>query len=226
MSILPSGQSVAASEVAEYPFKVQNPASKVHITPGITSNSLMSTNQFAVADYITVFNKEEVNVYNANDVKITVSRGAILQGWRCPNTGLWQISLFPTIRSGNVANVNIQTILVRRPPSKFLPRQPPPTEAVANIFKLRMQPELVQYYHAAAGFPTKPTWLAAIKNNHYTSWKGLTYKGVSKHFPESEETWKGHEKKVQSGLRSKKCKKKTGDPVEKMEDDVKQEAHH
>ena len=48
---------MAASEVAEYPFKVQNPASKVHITPGVTSNSLMSTNQFAVADYITVFDK-------------------------------------------------------------------------------------------------------------------------------------------------------------------------
>jgi hypothetical protein len=69
---------MAASEVAEYPFKVRNPASKVHITLGIKSNSLMSTNQFAVADYITVFDKEEVNVYVATDVKITVTRGAIL----------------------------------------------------------------------------------------------------------------------------------------------------
>ena len=69
--ILPSGQAMAASELAEYPFKVRNPASKVHMTPGITSNSLMSTNQFAIADNITVFDKEEVNVYDANDVKIT-----------------------------------------------------------------------------------------------------------------------------------------------------------
>ena len=30
--ILPTGQAVAASEVAEYPFKVRNPASQVHIT--------------------------------------------------------------------------------------------------------------------------------------------------------------------------------------------------
>jgi hypothetical protein len=96
--------------------------------------------------------------------------------------------LCPTIRSDNVANVNIQTVLVRRPPSEFLPRRPPPTEAVANVFELRTQPELVRYYHAAAGFPTKPTWLAAIKNNQYASWTGLTYEGVSKHFPESEET--------------------------------------
>ncbi len=136
---------MAALEIAEYPFKVQNPASKVHITPGITSNSLMSTNQFAVADYITVFDKEEVNVYDANDVKITVTRGAILRGWRCPNTGLWRIPVCPTIQSDNIANVNTQTVLVRRPPSEYLPRRPPPTEAVANVFELRTQPELVQY---------------------------------------------------------------------------------
>ena len=223
--ILPSGQTVAASEVAEYPFQVRNPASQVHITPGITSNSLMSTNQFAVADYVTVFDKEEVNVYDANDVKITVTRGAILRGWRCPRTGLWRIPLCPTIRSDNVANVNTQTVLLRRPPSEFLPRRPPPTEAICNVYELKTQPELVRYYHAAAGFPTKPTWLAAIKNNHYASWTGLTYEGVSKYYPESEETWKGHGKKVKSGLRSTKRNIEAEDAVIKMEDDVEREAH-
>ena len=54
------------------------------------------------------------------------------------------------------------------------------------------------------GFPTKPTWLAAIKNNHYASWTGLNYQSVSKFFPESEETWKGHGRKIKSGLRSTK----------------------
>ena len=90
--ILPSGQAVTASEVAEYPFKVRKPASEVHITPGVTSNSLMSTNQFAVAGYITVFDKEEVNVYDANDVQITVTRGALLRGWRCEATGMHHLS--------------------------------------------------------------------------------------------------------------------------------------
>ena len=75
---LPSRQAVAASELSEYPFKVRNPAPQVHIIPGVTSNSLMSINQFSVADYITVFDKEEVNVYDANNVRITVTRGAIL----------------------------------------------------------------------------------------------------------------------------------------------------
>ena len=94
---MPSGQAVTASEVAEYPFKVRHPASEVHITPGVTSNSLMSTNQFTQAGYITVFDKEEVNIYDANDVKITVTREAILRGWICEETGLWCIPVCLTI---------------------------------------------------------------------------------------------------------------------------------
>ncbi len=224
--ILPNGQAVAASEIAEYPFQLRNPASQVHITPGITSNSLMSTNQLALAGYISVFDKEEVNVYDANDVKITVTRGAILRGWRCPLTGLWRIPLCPTIRSDNVTNVNTQTVLIKQPPSEILPKRPPPAEAIANVFELRTQPELVRYYHAAAGFPTKPTWLAAIKNNQFASWTGLTYEGVRKYYPESEETWKGHGKKVKSGLRSTKRQIEADDAVIKLEDDVERDAHY
>jgi hypothetical protein len=157
--ILPSGQAV-------YPFQVQHPASEVHITPGVTSNSLMSTNLFAQAGYITVFDKEEVNIYDANDVKITVTRGAILRGWRCEETGLWRIPVCPTIRSHNVTNLNTQTILVKEAPSELLPRRPPPIEAIANVFELKTQPELVRYYHAAAGFPTKGWQQSKITNLH------------------------------------------------------------
>jgi hypothetical protein len=41
--IMPGGQALAASEMATYPFNLCAPASDVHITPGITSNSLLST---------------------------------------------------------------------------------------------------------------------------------------------------------------------------------------
>ena len=63
---------------------------------------------------------------------------------------------------------------------------------------------LIRYYHAAAGFPTQPTWSAAIKNQHCATWKGLMVAGVRRHFLESNETWKGHVRKVLSGLRSTK----------------------
>jgi len=87
--ILPGGQTVTATEMATYPFNVRAPASEIHITPGITSNSLLSTGKYAEADYITIFDKEQVNVYDVNDVAITVTRGAILRGWKDPKSGLW-----------------------------------------------------------------------------------------------------------------------------------------
>jgi hypothetical protein len=64
----------------------------------------------------------------------------------------------------------------------------------------------VRYHPASAGSPTKPTWLAAIKNKHFTSWPGLTLDTARKHFPDSEETHKGHGRKTPSGLCSTKTK--------------------
>jgi hypothetical protein len=81
---------------------------------------------------------------------------------------------------------------------------------------------MVRYYHAAAGFPTKRTWLAAIKNNHYASWTGLTYERVSKYFPESEETHKGHGRKLKSGQRSATKKKPKEDTPPDPEESVHQ----
>jgi hypothetical protein len=61
----------------------------------------------------------------------------------------------------------------------------------------------------AAGFPMKPTWLAEIKNKQFASWLGLTVKAVAKHYPESEETMKGHGWIRQSRLRSTKITEPT-----------------
>jgi hypothetical protein len=72
------------------------------------------------------------------------------------------------------------------------------------VYKLKTQPELVQYYHAVAGFPTKPSWLKAIKNKQYPSWPGLTWEATNKNFPESEETSKDHGRKTRNSLRSTK----------------------
>ena len=70
--ILPNGNTVPASEIAEYPFDVRRPAKELHITPGINQNSLLSTAKYADADYITVFEKDRVNVYDANNTMFTV----------------------------------------------------------------------------------------------------------------------------------------------------------
>jgi len=81
-------------------------------------------------------------------------------------------------------------ILVKRPPSEYLPARPPPQDAVFNMYELKTQPELVRYLHASAGFPTKPMWLRAVRNRQYASWPGLTPEAVSKHFPITRPTTK------------------------------------
>ncbi len=63
--ILPSGEIVQATEMAEYPFEVRAPANELHITPGVSQDSLLSTSKFADANYITVYDKETVNIYDA-----------------------------------------------------------------------------------------------------------------------------------------------------------------
>ena len=65
--------------------------------------------------------------------------------------------------------------------------------------------QVVAWYHAAAGYPTKPTWIKAIKSGFYTTWPLLTAKAVRKHYPETVETPKGHMKRVKSGVRSTKA---------------------
>ncbi len=118
--VLPGGEIVNATEIAEYPFKVRAPVQELHITPGVTKNSLLSTSKFADANYITMFDKEAVNIYDANDTTITVTRGAILRGFKCPMTGMWRIPLVDLVR-----NNNTDTVIVNCPSSEFLPARPP-----------------------------------------------------------------------------------------------------
>ena len=94
---------MAATKIAEYPFQVRDPAKQLHITPGITTNSLLSTStsKFAAANYITIFDKEEVNIYDANDTIIAVTRGAILRGFICSASGLWRIPLVDMVSNSH-----------------------------------------------------------------------------------------------------------------------------
>ena len=161
---MPNGEVEEASDMDELQHDVRHPAKDVHIVPGIERDSLLSIAKFADANYVAIFDKDELNIYDANKTKVTVSRGAILRGWRCTETNLWRVPLIP-----HVVNNNTDTILCDRPPTEFLPQRPPPTDAVFNVYELKTQPELVRYHHAAAGFPTKPTWLTAIKNKQFAS---------------------------------------------------------
>jgi len=83
--------------------------------PSIKTHSLLSTAKFAEAGYITVFDKEEVDTYDAQNTTLKVSKGAILQGWFDETANLWRIPLLPV-----VLNNNTDTVLVNKQPTEFL----------------------------------------------------------------------------------------------------------
>ena len=70
----------------------------------------------------------------------------------------------------------------------------PEHKGVANVYSLPSTSQTIKYLHAAAGYPVKDTWIKAIKSGNYTTWPGLTATAACKHFPESDETQKGHMK--------------------------------
>jgi hypothetical protein len=190
---MPNGQVEEANNMNKLQHNMRHPAKDVHIVPGIECNSLISIPKFVNANYIAIFDKDELNIYDANKTSIIVSRGAILRGWQCKQTNLWPVPLIKEIK-----NNNTDTVLCDQCPTEFLPDRPPPSNTIHNVYELKTHPKLVRYYHAAAGFPTKPSWLKAIKNKQYASWLGLTWQAANKHYRESKETLKGHGQKTKA----------------------------
>jgi hypothetical protein len=117
---MPKGTIEEATDVNKLHHDLRHPAKDIHIVPGIKCNSLLSIPKLANTNYISVFDKNKINIYDANNTKVTVSCSAILYGWRCKETNLWRIPLLPI-----VLNNNTDTVLCIRPPAEFLPERPP-----------------------------------------------------------------------------------------------------
>ena len=83
---------------------------EVNIFPSLVENSLLSTSKFADAGYTAIYNKNEVNFYDAKTTKITVSADAMLKGWCSPRTNFWRAPLFPI-----VTNLNTDTLIMDHP---------------------------------------------------------------------------------------------------------------
>jgi hypothetical protein len=103
---MPNGKVEEARDMDKLHHDVCHPAKDVHIVPGIKHDSLLSIPKFVNANYIAIFNKDKINIYDASKTNIANSCGTILQGWRCRQTNLRQV---PLIR--NVKNNNTDTVL-------------------------------------------------------------------------------------------------------------------
>eukprot|EP00804_Cyclotella_cryptica_P002957 CCRYP_013294-RA/>CCRYP_013294-RA protein AED:0.17 eAED:0.16 QI:0/0/0/1/1/1/2/0/794 len=177
--------------------------------------TLLSGSKFADAGYTAVYDKDEVNFYNSN--KIHIDDTSILQGYRCPCTGLWRVPLRQITR-----NVNDNTLILDAPcGTKLLNTNyvVPSTEpirdhlnasseqeqhTILNVYELPSIEQTMRYLIATAGFPTKATWLAAIRHGNYDTWPLVTVANVHKHFPQLEETQQGHMCSQRQGVRSTK----------------------
>jgi hypothetical protein len=182
---LPDGSTKQATHTATLPFQsLLDEARRADVLPGLRPNSLVSVGKLADADYTTIFHPrgKGVTVHEKNTVRVQLLREPALQGWWDAN-GLWRLSC------------DDEKPMVR-----------PSSEAAANVYSLPSMPQSIRYLHAAAGFPTKDSWIKAINNGNYATWPGITVEAVNKHFPESVETQKGHMKKQRQNVRSTKQK--------------------
>ncbi len=102
---MPNGQVEEAKNMDELQHNVRHPTKDVRIVPGIKCDSLLSIPKFVDANYIAIFDKDKVNIYDANKTSILISRGAILQGWQCKQTNLWQVPLIKNIQNNNTDTV-------------------------------------------------------------------------------------------------------------------------
>lgn len=187
---MPNGMVESAGEKLEMHNELRAPANTADEIPSIRQ-TLISGSKVADAGYVTVFDEEEVNVYEAEDVTIKSTAQSVLTGFRDKLTRLWRVPL-----AAKVSNKNTDTMLLGETQSKQIM-----DEIAANVHDLPSTERVIRYLHAACGFPTKPTWLQAIQSNFYPTWPMLNAKNVNKYFPESEETQKGHMRQIRTGTR-------------------------
>ena len=212
--MIPTGGTAHATLLSQLLLDVPAPANQVDLVPNLT-HTLLSGSKFADAGYTAVYDKDEVNFYDSD--KIHINATSILQGYRCPRTGLWWVPLQKITH-----NINDDTLILDSP-CGMKSRNPryivPSTETVRdhltastehdqhtilNVYELPSIEQTIRYLHAAAGFPTKTTWLAAIRQGNFNTWPLVTVSNVHKHFPQSEETQQGHMRSQRQGVRSTK----------------------
>ena len=63
-----------------------------------------------------------------------------------------------------------------------------------NAYKIKVQRDLILYYHRCCFSPVTLTWREAIENGNFNTWPGLTSKAVKNYFPNFIATAKGHMK--------------------------------
>ena len=73
------GHTAKGGDVVNLHLPLRQKILQGHTLPGIT-NSLLSMVKLVKQGYISILNKDEINIYNGCNTQITVLRGAVLKG--------------------------------------------------------------------------------------------------------------------------------------------------
>jgi len=148
-------------------------ACEMNIVPGLHL-TLISVPKLADAGYTTV-------IYDDYTTTISASNPPVLDAERCDHTGLWKLQLDDKTKETN------GTL--------------PTNEAINVIFDLPSARQTFLWYHAAAGFPIKESFIKAVRNGNYATWSKLTVTLINKYMPDSDEMAKSHLKGQRQGIR-------------------------
>jgi hypothetical protein len=188
--MLPDTSKIPATKVMRLKHNLRAGAGKMNIVPNLHS-TLISVPKMAEHGYVAVFDKKEANIYDGTTLTIIASREPIIIAPCCEDMGLWKMNLDLDYK-----------ILGRESSNQFIAG----INAANAIFNLPNSRQLLMYFHASARFPTKETFTDAVRAGNYAMWPGLTTTLISKHFPDSDETQKGHMKGQRKGVRSTRVK--------------------
>ena len=166
----------AFSATLQLSNKLYSKSHSYHVFNDIITGSLIL--------FFKVCDDECVATFTKFDVKILKHNRVIITGLRDRTNGLWNIPLEPI------------------PPAQQSSKRSHPNQANGILLYDITERELAQYFHAAAFIPVKSTFIAAINNGHFTSWRGMYASLISKNLPQSPFTVKGHLDQEKNNLRS------------------------
>jgi hypothetical protein len=172
-------------------------ARDAHILPGLTHSSLISIGKLCDAGCTAIFDEHKIIIQKETNT--------ILKGTRDLRTGLWRFPLAngPTTQKSTTK-----------------------LQQLNSAYDFTSIPALIKFLHAAAFSPVKSTWLKAIKNGFFQSWPGLTSQAVTKHFPQSEATTKGHMDQTRKNVRTTQTRANQPKVQREQEDEPKQEPNN
>ena len=78
--VITNNDTMSATERMKLAHELRSPAYKVGLVPGLHSTLLIGVN-FSDVDYVTILDKEGINIYDGKTTKIIISEKAVLSGY-------------------------------------------------------------------------------------------------------------------------------------------------